>query len=291
MIESKNLNSTSNSPARGGFTLIELLIVIAIIAILAAMLMPVLAKAQARAQEVGCLNNMRQWGSANSMYVDDNNQVYPWPRLQTAVGQIQDNPTWHNIQNFALPTTGQGDNIWFNGLPAYVANKPLYYWAANPVNFIHTKTIFLCPTAEAKGINPNDATSTAPEDMIPADRPLFNYAMNSKSLANQASTAILKSQMVAHPSYFVAFCDVRYRSDELPYYGSTSTDIATPHAYTTRFSSRHNQGSNLTFGDGHAAYYKYKYVVANGAVNPAIAAGHDPGNWDINWDCDGKIVP
>lgn len=77
-----------------GFTLIELLVVIAIIAILAAILLPVLAKAQIRAQLIACTNNSKQWTLANALYVDDNNQTYPWPRYQVSNTGEQDNPTW-----------------------------------------------------------------------------------------------------------------------------------------------------------------------------------------------------
>ncbi len=297
------LTEVPSARRAGGFTLIELLVVIAIIAILAAVLLSALARAKARARQAVCLNNLKQWGLADTMYMQDSRDTFPVPRYQDYASAVdQDNPTWLSIPTYH--NLGQGDDVWFNALPAYVGNKPMFAWAFNPTGFYASKSIYTCPTAYSQGIDAVDKQAGMDKyNMIPGVRPLFNYAMNSKAVANlniSGNVTCLRSSMVVHPSAFVLFSDVRNRSRETPYYGTADNQIklATPHGYTTRFSSRHDQGGNIAFSDGHAAYFKYNYVVADGAgtvpsgptAGHPVPAGHDPGRPDINWDCQGNPV-
>ena len=310
MIDSKKSNVTypRNAATNGGFTLIELLVVIAIIAILAAVLLPVLAKAQSRAQTTQCLSNLKQWGLADSLYVDDNNQTFPLPRYPDSYpapgtgstsADDQDKPLWLAIGGYY--NHHEGNDVWFNALPSYVGSQPMYLWAqpGHQGPFWTAKTIFKCPTASAHPIDPVDQQSANDAYTVNSTRPCFAYGMNSKALANLNINSVvttLRVNMVKNPSAFVLFSDVRWRSAETPYYADSanqnptgnSIKLATPHCYTTRFSSRHDKGGCITFSDGHVKWYKYDYVVSHD--NPNVIDGHDPGNYDINWDCQGQRV-
>jgi len=73
-----------------GFTLIELLVVIAIIAILAAILFPVFAKAREKARQASCLSNVKQLMNAAMMYTQDYDEVMPWSVNRWGIGTLAD---------------------------------------------------------------------------------------------------------------------------------------------------------------------------------------------------------
>src|ERR1035438_8078601 len=103
-----------------GFTLIELLVVIAIIAILAAILFPVFAKAREKARAASCLSNCKQLGLAMMQYVQDFDEAYPmvYSNLSATVRYVWGDvisPYCKNLQIFACPSAPTV-SVWWSGL-------------------------------------------------------------------------------------------------------------------------------------------------------------------------------
>jgi prepilin-type N-terminal cleavage/methylation domain-containing protein len=101
-------------PTKKGFTLIELLVVIAIIAILAAMLLPALAKAKAKAKTIACVSNNKQIALAFTMYASDSNDYLPPLNSGTFPTPLRATGWWFNILDNGkyLTSSTVSNNVW-----------------------------------------------------------------------------------------------------------------------------------------------------------------------------------
>ncbi|MEO7718410.1 MAG: DUF1559 domain-containing protein [Capsulimonas sp.] len=119
------------SSARTGFTLIELLVVIAIIAILAAILFPVFAKAREKARQISCTSNEKQIGLGIMQYVQDNDEIMPSGRMSPGNAdntggswQVTLQPYIKSYQVFVCPSNSRSTAVMLDGQDPPVAGNP-----------------------------------------------------------------------------------------------------------------------------------------------------------------------
>jgi len=265
------LKQASMQSLKSGFTLIELLVVIAIIAILAAMLLPALAKAKSASHAAGCLNNVRQFAIANTIYATDHeDQSVPLIELR------KDGST----------------QIWMGNQPF----RDLIGYSKSANSNVQTPTEYRCPgdtaifrpALYAYANNPklsdkeNRGTLTSYsynfEDWYPSDG--RSWALASKDHAGH------KLSLVQEPSQKLIFhdghdwwsqwkgADYTKGWDRLRQKGSVQAykDAGTggPTLY------RHNEGAALAFYDGHGERLRKQkvWIAANYNSRPK-----QPGMW------------
>jgi prepilin-type N-terminal cleavage/methylation domain-containing protein len=168
---------------QSAFTLIELLVVIAIIAILMAIMMPALQRVKEEAQEIRCRANLRQYGIAQNMYLDDNDDQYP--------------QAWLSLVKTQTPVTGYHIECRWHD-PRYPADGPFWY-------YMPEAKVNLCPTfktmAKTMGAgHPNHDPS------IPIV-PYYSYSMNAYlgSKTGAGGGGVIKSSEITRAKNEVFF--------------------------------------------------------------------------------------
>ncbi len=164
---------------RAGFTLIELLVVIAIIAILAAILFPVFARAREKARQNTCLNNMRQIALAIQMYTQDNNETF-FPDSDTMAWSTYLKP-YNEPGIYDCPTlTGKGTN----DKPEYGFSAGLFSRSVG--NIMDTTAAMMIADIKPTSTNTNASLTGANVDSVLSARhnSSFNLATADGSVHN-----------------------------------------------------------------------------------------------------------
>ena len=237
------MNNAPKRSGRSGFTLIELLVVIAMIAILASLLLPALARAKTKAHQINCVNNHRQLGLTWMLYQDDNDGRLPHNLRRN----VASNPSW-------VDSTVHGDTPGMTD-PNYLIDPKRAAFA----KYLRDIKVYKCPAETTLFKRSNGRR-------LPK---LRSYSMNDYITPPGGESwgvkyHFRKSTDVVKPSSTFVFIDVEPAS--LCY-----TPFRIPESDTQPWFSApgamHAKSSSLTFADGHAETKRWKRPTLRAPIN------------------------
>ncbi len=210
---------------RRGFTLIELLVVIAIIAILAAILFPVFARAREKARQASCLSNLKQLGLGWLMYAQDYDEKWVWSYRDA-------DPDGEYCP--VMDSTRSSWVAWWDNIYPYVKNTQIYRCPSvgKPLDYACN------PWITTRGYNP-----AASHKMASLTHPAQTIMLYDACYTRGGSLSDWSWRPCAYPLGTVAG-------------GPNCRGRACGTYDGTDYTSRHNDGGNVAFCDGHTKWLK-----------------------------------
>ncbi len=257
------------------FTLIELLVVIALIAILTAVLLPVLNAAQGRSSAVQCMNNHKQLVSAWMMYARENQDfLCPNPALAPAQGDDTIGTSWVAGYEHLDPNLEDNTNLDYLrgsllapycGYSVEIYKCPDDTWMCSegnvPMPRVRSVSMNVCLEGNYYIVNGNGGYPIN-EAYYPATQGQYYYCY-------VKLTDIGASTPGPGPAAMWVMGDEHgntINNGNMSWFGSTGTWADTPASY-------HNLGNNYSFADGHVEYHKWqtKWVPSGGTSGTGLA--------------------